>query len=215
MSYSTIDDRNTILTDPLRSFRFKAEFEPIGTAFDSRIISSGTTTVGTTSGKSVGFTGGFTSITGLSQAVQPIGYREGGYNTTIHQIPGMASFNPISMSRGVLWGNDQAITWMRGVLAVAAGEGLRVSNVDDTANFRCNIKIYIMDHPNSDGVTNDPRMAFVVRNAWLSNVNYSGLDAASNTLMMEDMVFQHEGISVIFTDVNGKPTDYTPLRAGF
>ena len=202
MAFNTIDDRGTIITDPLRSFRFRAVFEPAngGTAFDPRITSNATT----------GFTGGFTSISGLTAGVAPIGYREGGYNTTQHMMPGLSEFSPISMSRGVLYANDQAITWLRGILAVAAGEGLNVSNNDNTATFRCNIKIYVMDHPNSDGTVNEPRMGFLVRNAWLSSVAYTSLDATSNTVMMEDMVFQHEGLSVFFTDAEGKAVGYTP-----
>jgi phage tail-like protein len=213
MSFKTIDDRGSILTDPLRSFRFKAVFEPAngGTAFDSRIISS----TGTGTGVNQGFTGGFTNVSGLSQAVTPIQYREGGYNTTLHQIPGMTATSPISMSRGVLWGNDQSITWMRGVLAVAAGEGLNVSNTDYSATFRCNIKLFVMDHPNSDGHTNDPRMGFLIRNAWLAGVSYTNLDATSNTIMMEDMSFVHEGISVFFTETDGTPSDYKPEGVGW
>jgi len=213
MSFKTIDDRGSILTDPLRSFRYKAVFEPAngGTAFDSRIISA----TGTGTGAKQGFTGGFTNISGLSQSVEPITYREGGYNTTMHQIPGLASFSPIGMSRGVLWGNDQAITWMRGVLAVAAGEGLNVSTLDYSSTFRCNIKIYVMDHPNAEAKENDPRMGFLVRNAWLSQASYTDLNATSNGLLMEDMTFQHEGLSVFFTDLAGTPNDYKPLGVGF
>lgn len=201
----TIDDRGSILTDPLRSFRFKAVFEPAngGVAFDNRITSS----TGTGTAVKQGFTGGFTSISGLSVAIQPISYREGGYNTTLHQIPGMASFNPISMSRGVLFGNDQSITWMRGLFAAVSGEGLNVSNDGVSKTFRCNIKIYLMDHPNADSKENDPRMAFLVRNAWISNLNFTDLNASSNTVMMEDITFQHEGLSVIFTNVDGSPWD--------
>lgn len=208
----TIDDRGSILTDPLRAFRFKAVFEAAngGAPFDNRIVSSS----GTTVGQNQGFTGGFTNIGGLGIGVAPITYREGGYNTTVHQIPGMASYSPITMSRGVLFGNDQSITWMRGLFAAASGEGLNVSNTDYSKTFRCNIKIYLMDHPNADAKENDPRMAFLVRNAWLSSVGFTGLDATSNTLMMEDLVFQHEGLSVLFTNTDGTPTDFKPEGFG-
>ncbi|WP_461098498.1 phage tail protein, partial [Staphylococcus aureus] len=51
--------------------------------------------------------GGFTSITGLAINTQSIPYREGGYNTTIHQIPGMTTFSPVTFQRGTITGNTQ------------------------------------------------------------------------------------------------------------
>lgn len=203
MAYNSIDNLGSIVSDPLRSFRFRVVFEAAnsGTVFDSRITS---------------FSGGFTSVGGLTTSILPIQYREGGYNTTQHFVPGMASFSPITLNRGVLWGNDQGITWMRGLFTAASGEGLNVSNTDLSATFRCNLKIYVMDHPNADGKNNDPRMMFLVRNAWLSDLNYSGLDASSNTVMMEDMTFQHEGLQVMFlnTDGTSKDANYLPTGSG-
>ena len=198
MAINTIENRGSLITDPLRKFRFKAEFTAAnGSVFDDRIkTSSGTSTTG--------FTGGFSGVSGLSVVTQPITYREGGYNTTVHQIPGMVSFTPVTFTRGVLFGNDQAITWMRGLNAVASGEGLSVSSAGD---FRCNVKLALMDHPNADGSVNDQRMVFILRNAWITGLQYDDLNASANELMFETMTLVHEGLSVAFVTTTGGPND--------
>jgi phage tail-like protein len=184
---SVIDDRATINTDPLRRFRFRAVFKPaVGTAtFDSRITS---------------FSGGFNTINGLGISVNAVTYREGGYNTTDHKIPGQASFENITLSRGALYGNDGAITWMRGLFAAASGDGIALSQ-SNGGGFRCNVAIYLMDHPNAASATNVPRMGFYIHNAWISTITYTGLDAGSNDILFETMTLAHEGLSVAMLNV--------------
>ncbi len=204
MPNTTINRFSTLATDPLRSFRFYVEFEVVGrngeTVFDDRIKSS--EAAASTSGKSVGWAGGFTNISGLNITTQSIQYREGGYNTTVHQVPGMTTFSPITMQRGVLYGNDQAITWMRGLFAASAGEGLAVST---GKGFRVNIKVFVADHPNS-GPTDIQRykMGFKIHNAWITALNYTDLNAADGAILFESMTLVHEGLSVFFTDDDGK-----------
>lgn len=194
---SLINRFSSVATDPLRSFRFYAEFLPPLT--NSKVNT-----------KITGFSGGFTQISGLGINTQSIAYREGGYNTTIHQVPGMTTFNPISFNRGVIYKNDQAIAWMKHLFAAAAGDGIALGDND----FRCDIKIYVLDHPaasnatataTGEGGTNVPKMGFHVHNAWISTLNYSDLDAGGNNLMVETMGVVHEGLSVFYTDKDFKP----------
>ena len=183
---------SSVATDPLRSFRFQVEFlQP----------QQG----GTVNSKLTTFKGGFQQISGLGINTASIAYREGGYNTTIHQIPGMTTFNPISLNRGVVVGNDQGMAWMKHLFAAAAGDGIALGNND----FRCDLKIYVMDHPaasnatataSGEGGANVPKMGFHVHNAWISTLNYSDLDAGGNNLMMETIGLVHEGLSVFFTN---------------
>jgi phage tail-like protein len=189
---SVINRFSSVATDPLRSFRFHVEF--LAPQQGSKV-----------SDKITGFKGGFTQISGLGINTQSIAYREGGYNTTIHQVPGMTTFNPITLNRGVIVGNDQGINWMRHLFAAAAGDGIALGEND----FRCDLKIYIMDHPaasnatattGGEGGSNIPKMGFHVHNAWISTLNYSDLDAGGNNLMVETIGLVHEGLSVFFTD---------------
>ena len=199
MTESVINRFASAATDPLRSFRFYVEF----------LAPSNGTKV---SDKITGFSGGFTNVTGLGINTQSIAYREGGYNTTIHQIPGMTTFNPITLNRGVIYPNAQAINWMKYLFAATAGDGLNLT--DANSDFRCDLKIYVLDHPNAAGTTtatstagaNKPRMGFWVHNAWISTLNYSDLDAGGNNIMVETVGLVHEGLSVFFTK-----DDFLPL----
>ena len=210
---STINRFSSLATDPLRSFRFQVIFEPASgnTPFSTKIQtdSSGKTP---STGESTGWVGGFSNISGLNITTQAIQYREGGYNTTVHQIPGMTTFSPITLQRGVLFGNDQAITWMRGLFASVAGDGLGVGPTD-AKTFRMNLKIYVMDHPNAAGTTadsnaNKPRMGFIVHNAWISGLNYTDLNANDGSLLFESLNLVHEGLSAFFVSDD---TNWTPI----
>jgi phage tail-like protein len=118
----------------------------------------------------------------------------------------MTTFNPISLNRGVIYKNAQAIDWMKHLFAAAAGDGIALTGGND---FRCDLKIYVMDHPSASNATatttgaggsNTPKMGFHVHNAWISTLNYSDLDAGGNNLMVETIGIVHEGLSVFFTD---------------
>lgn len=192
MTTSSIQRFSTIATDPLRNFKFVAEFSPANAA------------KGVNAGIIPTVVSGFSSITGLGITTAPIAYREGGYNTTIHQIPGMTTFTPITMQHGTLVGNYQGITWMRNLFAAASGEGVALAGKD----FRCNIDIYILDHPaqvadNDDQVAKSAKMHFRVHNAWLTTLNYSDLNAGDQNILFEQMTFVHEGLSVGFMSTSG------------
>ena len=187
---------STLATDPLRSFRFRATFSAAADAvFDER-IKTGTTG---------GWTGGFTNISGLQTNVQSIQYREGGYNTTVHQMPGMTTFTPVTFTRVVIVGNDQAITWMRGLFSAASNLGLNNPSVTNKG-FRLNINIYVNQHPTTDDLStsNDAdQMVFRLHNAWITGLSYTDLDATNGAILFETMQVVHEGISVGFTDATG------------
>lgn len=178
-------------TDPLRTFRFIAVFEP----------APGSTDKGPKDAWK-GFTvGGFTQIGGLSIATTPIPYREGGMNTTMHQVPGMTTFVPLTLQRGVVWGNTQGINWMRMLFAAASAEG--VTTAEGSRNFRCNVTIYVLDHPGvSAEFANDViqegayKMKFKAYNAWITSLNYNDLSASEGQLMYETLQLTHEGLTV-------------------
>jgi phage tail-like protein len=168
---------STLATDPLRTFRFQAEFTP---------------TEGSTQSLGLGWRGGFTSIDGLGINTQNIQYREGGFNTTVHQIPGMTTFAPVTFSRGVIQGHDTAINWMKGLFSAQLGTGLPVASA---TGFRVNIDIYVMDHPNAGAVNDTAKMKFTIKNAWITNLNFTSLDATNGAIMFETMTLVHEGLT--------------------
>jgi phage tail-like protein len=194
---------STLMTDPIRNFKFLVTFKPKvndlkwGAKFTKM---------------------GFVSLSGLSVSTESIAYREGGYNTNVHQIPGQSQFTPISLSRGVMLGNNENALWMKRLFSVMSPTA--TSGVG--ANFRVDIDIQVLSHPNPKaygGSDADPAegatvpingtgalaqngqhtsLRFKVYNAWISSLAYSNLDAGANTLMVEEMSLVHEGFDVVF-----------------
>ena len=189
-----INNRSTLVTDPLRNFRFLVQFKPIGN-FPATLAGT------LRSGAVNNITFGFTSVSGLSVTTDSIPYREGGYNTTVHQIPGQTTFTPLTLQRGVMLGTNQNWDWMRLLFAtVAAGGSTRARD----ENFRCNIEIQVLSHPIPATGAGDPNQAATdhvakrieVYNAWPTSVAYSDLNAGDNALLVEQATFVHEGFDI-------------------
>lgn len=182
---------STLQTDPIRNFKFVVEFYQ--QTNDGKW--------GASFGKM-----GFVSLSGLSVATESIAYREGGYNTNFHQIPGQSSFTPITLSKGVMLGNDAHARWMRRLFSVLTPNA--TSGVG--ADFRCDLDIAVLSHPNpaaltgsngnpSEGpYTDHASLRFRVNNAWITSLSYSNLDAGASTLMVEEITLVHEGFDVTF-----------------
>jgi phage tail-like protein len=150
----------------------------------------------------------------MAVTTDSIPYREGGYNTTVHQIPGQTTFAPITLQRGVILGTNQNYEWMRNLFAtVQTGTTVR----DVTKNFRCDLEIQVLSHPipkagpedATSAASDHVAMRFHVYNAWPTAIAYSDLNAGDNALFVEQMTLVHEGF-----DVNWAP-DLTSPAADF
>ena len=179
-----INNRSTLTTDPVRNFRFLVTFKALDKTNPAI-------------GKDV--TMGFTSVSGLAVTTDSIPYREGGYNTTVHQIPGQTSFTPLTLQRGVILGSRQNWDWMKQLFATVQAGG---STLHPGLNFRCDIEIQVLNHPvpsagadvavpgaptvgaqavNTASTGSDiVAMRFNVYNAWPTTVAYSDLNAGDN-----------------------------------
>ena len=182
-----INNRSNLATDPIRNFRFLVQFLPHNEK-----------------AQAFGFrpTLGFTSVSGLSIATESIPYREGGYNTTVHQIPGQSSFSPISMQRGMMLGTPQHWNWMKRLFQVTG-------SATTGGDFRCDINIFVLAHPSSKtaateiaagantgkAIDDKVHAKFKVYNAWPTSVAYSDLNAGDNAPMIEQVTFVHEGFN--------------------
>lgn len=188
-----INQRGKQTTDPIRNFRFLVTFFPVR---------------GDGKGWNPQPTVGFTSVSGLAIATESIPYREGGYNTTVHQIPGQSTFSPVTFQRGVSIGSRQHWDWMRMLFQTVAGE--KFENID---TFRADVQIDVLNHPvpystavdtgygtnnlENDQASDDIVVArFRLYNAWPTSVAYSDLNAGDNALMVEQMTLVHEGMNV-------------------
>jgi len=190
-----INNRSSLTTDPLRNFRFLVTFKPLtSTATGAAATSTATNNLGTA-------TLGFTSVSGMAVTTDSIPYREGGYNTTVHQIPGQTTFAPITLQRGVILGTNQNWEWMRNLFATVQGGGSTRARGE---NFRCDLEIAVLSHPipgstpdsNTPAATDHVAMRFNVYNCWPTSVAYSDLNAGDNALFVEQMTLVHEGFDV-------------------
>lgn len=192
-----INNRSTLSSDPIRNFRFLVTFQPQ----DTSNTAFGTDTV----------TMGFTSVSGLAVTTDSIPYREGGYNTTVHQIPGQTSFLPLTLQRGVILGTRQNWDWMKQLFATVQAGG---STLALGKNFRCDLEIAVLNHPVPSaganvtagtgavtGPTDEVALRFKVYNAWPTTVAYSDLNAGDNALYVEQLTLVHEGFDLNWATV--------------
>jgi len=186
-----ISNRSNLITDPLRNFRFLVSFIPQDT--------TNTALSGLVGAKATTF--GFTSVSGLSVSTDTIPYREGGYNTVAHQIPGQTTFTPITLQRGVILSTNQNWEWMRNLFATVASGG---TTRQLGQNFRCDLEISVLSHPipasgEDDGAPSDSDHVALrarVYNAWPTSIAYSDLNAGDNALLVEQMTLVHEGFDI-------------------
>lgn len=212
-----INNRSSIATDPIRNFRFLVTFIPqtgnVTSKFDATKDANGNITGGTASttvtGAQAWNTGlaeipfGFTSVSGMAVSTDAIPYREGGYNTTVHQIPGQTAFAPLTLARGVILGSSQNWAWMRELFTTVQSSTNRTA----ADNFRVDINIDVLSHPLAStatastvagAYTDHVSMRFKVYNAWITSLAYSDLNAGDNAILVEQMTLVHEGFDVVW-----------------
>lgn len=197
---NAINARGTLKSDPVRNFRFVASFYPLGESDTNKWNPA------SPAGRV-----GFTSISGLNISTESIPYREGQYNTTVHQIPGQTTFSPITFQRGVVLGTQQHWDWMRMLFRV---NDPTASPINPKASFRSDIEVQVLVHPVAysdqgqgfgSGVVNNgtgaaqadlTAMRFRIYNAWPTSVAYSDLNAGDNALLVEQLTVVHEGFDL-------------------
>lgn len=177
------------LTDPLRNFKFVVNIyhRPAGTV--GPLLTQGI---------------GFMSVSGLAATTEAIPYREGGMNTTVHQLPGQTSFSPVTLQRGVTLGGNSAgpYQWFRQLFDVVGGSGTGPTNRAQGNKFRCTVDIGVLEHPVThladfqNDLTIPVKMRIVLRNAWITGLSFSDLNAGDNAVMVEQMSLIHEGFQV-------------------
>jgi len=180
------------LTDPLRNFKFVVNInhKPSNTR---GILSQGL---------------GFMSVSGLAATTEAIPYREGGMNTTVHQLPGQTSFSPVTLQRGVTLGGNSAgpWNWFRQLFDVVGGAGTGPVNRPSGNDFRCAVDINVLEHPvthyaipeESAGPSVPVKLRVILHNAWITGISFSDLNAGDNAVMVEQMSLVHEGFQVLY-----------------
>lgn len=183
----------TTRSDPVRNFKFQVQIT-------KRMAGAG--------GQPLLAKAGFMSASGLGVNNEVIPYREGGFNTTTHKLPGQSDFPPIQFQRGLFdrGGLGHATwEWFRELFFYVQGAGAGAVGND----FRTNVVIRVLDHPVTKGGPTNPadnqpgnltKVAFKVHNAWPSTLQFSDLDAGGNAILVEQMTLVHEGIEPRFAE---------------
>jgi phage tail-like protein len=200
MPTPTITERTRLTADPVRNFKFQVQITSLDPVADNMI------------GKM-----GFTAIDGLSMNTEVMAYREGGWNTNPHKLPGQTDFPPLSLSSGVfmtkpgMWHMAKklfSVQWGAGTL----GMGTTGAN-PASEEFRFDMTIHVMDHPVTKGRESGApdgknssgwAIRFKVYNAFVASVGFGGLNASDNGILVHSMTVHHEGFRV---DFRGAPNE--------
>jgi phage tail-like protein len=170
--------------DPMRNFKFQVSISGAGAQNIANM--------------------GFTNVSGLSMNTEMIPYREGGWNTNFHKLPGQTDFGPLSLVQGIMSNRRGVWDLARNIFALqqgqAQGPGLAIGT-----DFRYTTVIRVLDHPvtigDESGMNGSPagaRLAFVVYNCWTGTVTFNDLDASGNAVLISQMTMHHEGFDVIY-----------------
>lgn len=180
-------------TDPLRNFKFQVVLTPANGSANSAAI-----------------TIGFMTVQGLAANVDSIPYREGNMNTTTQQMPGQTSFNPITLSHGVIANPTQLeVNMLEQLFTVQQGSGSQAPG----QNFRYRADIQVLDHPVTTG--DAPVKAwFKVHNAWTTAFAWGDLDAGANQTLIAQLSMVHEGFDVVYATGPGTAAASEPDSLG-
>jgi phage tail-like protein len=144
------------------------------------------------------------SIEGIAMNTDMVQYREGGWNTNPHKLPGMTDFAPLTMSAGVFYGKPALWMLAKQMFSAQWGQG----TIGMGEEFRFDMAVRVLDHPATknpgsgspgDGV-NGAVMAFQFYNCWAASVSFNNLSAQDNAILIHQMTVHHEGFETFFAD---------------
>jgi len=146
--------------DPYRGYKFRVEID----GFESA---------------------GFSKVSGLKSATEITEYREGTDEATPHKLPGLTTYENITLERGVSIDKDFQ-TWRAQVKEARDGDGSSAEGVP-TPEFRKDIAIQLYDKGG------EKVKEWEIYDAWPAEDEIDDLDAASSDVLIGRLVLAHEG----------------------
>lgn len=200
-------------TDPLRNFKFQVQIEP---------GSAGLKAVTQNIGKL-----GFSVVSGISVQNELIAYREGGMNTHPHKMVGQSDFAPVTFSKGVFADEDQLYKWQQFLHSWTQGNGGSTGGSTPTANdYRADIMVTVFDHPVSTGAYATPgqtntaptpagraKFGYKLFNCWPGSFALTDLNAGDSSIMIQQLVINHEGFAIVFANDAGGAANINQLAS--
>lgn len=196
----SLADRTRLRADPVRNFKFQVQLFHSDATLSRQIGEMG-----------------FMSIEGIAMNTEMVAYREGGWNTNPHKLPGQTDFAPLTCSAGVFHTKPGMWKLAKQMFSVQWGQG----TIGMGEEFRFDMAVRILDHPVTEGPasgsTHDGSgaiMAFAFYNAWVASVGFNNLSAMDNAVLIHQMTVHHEGFETFFGNVDAQNLRNTAAGAG-
>lgn len=120
---------------------------------------------------------GFSEVSGLTQEIQAIEYRDGSFpEYSSIKMPGLRKYSNITLKRGVIKADNDFFKWLSTV---------KLNTIE-----RRDVTISLLNE------THDPVMVWKVHNAFPVKVEGPALKAAGNEVAIESIELAHEGLEV-------------------
>lgn len=134
----------------------------------------------------------FQKVTGLKTSVEVVDYREGNMPDRSEKLPGMMSYDAVTLERGISV-DDDFNKWMGLVCDattnVAGAEPPNNGSPDiGASSYRCDVTIKLH---NKQG---DVVKTYKLLGAWPSEYVIGDFDATSNDVVISTLTLQHHGL---------------------
>lgn len=179
--------------DPVEKFRFKVTVLAFQASFSGLVDTLSNTVSNQHSGIKVFSRAGFSKVTTPKVTINEISYRENIDNTRFIKVPGLAKYEPVTLSRGVTSSRD-LYDWFRLVneelALLATAQELQKDaqySAAQSDNFRKDVVIEVLDREGK------PIKAWYLFNAWPSSYSPGNdLDASSDEKLVEELTLTYE-----------------------
>ena len=193
------------VSDPIRNFKFKVQIVPSGNLATENLMGNDSVNLG------------FSVVSGLTVQNEMIAYREGGMNTHPHKMIGQSDYGPVTFTKGVFFDQAQLYRWQEFLHSWAQGGVNDRGSTSGNNDYRCDIVVKIKDHPVSSGRYDQPgkpdnsfttpagkiKMAYKLYNCWPASYSLGDLNAGDSSIMIQQMVVNHEGFQIVWSDSAG------------
>ena len=197
-------DRTRLSADPVRNFKFQIQLFHSDATLSTQLGAMG-----------------FMVVENIAMNTDMVQYREGGWNTNPHKLPGQSDFSPLSMSAGVFYTKPGMWNLAKQMFSVQWGQG----TIGIGQEFRYDMAIRVMDHPvtanpgsgsgspGGDGV-NGAVMAFVFYNCWTASIGFNNLSSMENAVLVHQMQVHHEGFDVFYGNADAVNLKHSTQNLG-
>ena len=131
----------------------------------------------------------FQKVSGLKTSVEVVDYREGNMPDRMEKLPGMMTYDAVTLERGLSYDND-FLKWMKKVCditRVGAGPNPPPSG-SSFSEYRKDVTIKLYDK------TGTAVKEYILQKAFPSEYSIGDFDASSNDVVISTLVLQHHGI---------------------